>query len=708
MPDHTETNLFPDALVRWAGHHSGGVRRPFQVASGRPTGKQIETPLIMRLKQWVHDLVTGASTPRAVFLVGGPGNGKTDAVEGCIEELDAALHAQGTFIASFAKAFTPEPGRIAPRKVVVDVTAASAHVPAHMRCTFSLVQDATEGDPAENATAEHLLLRELAEVAQGTRNDIYVCCVNRGILAEASTIAHEDPNGGNVASLIAQITRAVTSGPESPQCWPLAGFENVAVWPMDLDSLVKPSGADGRSVAHQILEILLDESRWKPPCALSTRCPFCHNRTLLSRKGATDSLISLLYFYELSSGKRWTFRDLFSFFSYLLVGDYDELTIKTKSYSPCEWAAEQRRLSEHGTPRSAERDRAVFLLASRLYYHRLFPRWPSFDSGEYRPAKNELLKDGQLDRGLNAARAFFRFAARAEELTCRAKGEVPDRIRQSLGPALDPAIASGTHEVFTRDGTPITVADVEAAFSQSVKAGVELVGSYVETLEKDVLEQLAHADAALGEDGFTGARTRQARVLRSAIRQYATRLVKRSLGTRKGICRDVDHFRLYVDALGSDTVLNDVRRQLRNLLHDRSVKFLAPLATTFGQPVAERSRDVALVLPKMVAVHPVPRATGPGRPVDPVPYFRVEKHAVAVTFELFRALRDVARGLHPASLPADIYGLLDRIKALVAGHVVRDPELLADEPRIVLGSTGDAVDYVNGSFHYTQGEPRWP
>jgi hypothetical protein len=706
MVDSTAEDIFPDALIRWSGHHAGAVRRPFHKTSGRPTGKQIQTPLIERLNIWIDDLVAGRSVPRAVLLVGGPGNGKTDAVEGAIERLDVALRADGRLTTQFTSAFAPGEGSFAPRKVVVDLSVASSAIPAHMRCSVSLVQDASEGDPSENATAVELLLRDLQDLIEGPRNEIYICCVNRGILAEASNLAHERLANGDAANLIDRITRAVTTGPDSPSCWPLEGFPGIAVWPMDMESLVVPSGVDGRTVAHQIFEIALDESRWRPPCELNTRCPFCHNRTLLSRRGSLDSLIRLLHFYELSSGKRWTFRDLFSLVPYLLVGDYDELTIKGQVYSPCGWAAEQRRLAQQGALGSADRDRAVYLLASRLYHHRLFPRWPTFDSGDYWSAKRELLKDGQLDRGLDAARAFFRHVAKAHDSSALAKGEVPDRVRQSLGPVLDPSIATGENVLFVKDGAQVTVEAVEDAFSLSVKNGLDLVGSHVETLEKDVLADLAQADGALAEDNFPGNRVRQARLLQLTVRQYATRMVKRSLGTRKGVCRDNLHFGRYVEAVKTPSVLNQVRRQLRQLLHDAHDKFRAPLATTFGQPVAERSRDVAMVLPRTVSVHPLPQDRVVGRPPEHLPYFRIDRHVVALTFDLFRALEDVSQGLHAASLPSEIYSLLDRVKSLVAGHVVRDPDVLADEPRIVIGSSQDIIEYVNGRFHYVQGDRR--
>jgi hypothetical protein len=473
---------------------------------------------------------------------------------------------------------------------------------------------------------------------------------------------------------------------------------------MDMESLMAMPADGSQSVAHQIFDSVLDAARWKEPCALKTRCPFCRNRALLARKGAVDNLVSLLYYYELASGKRWTFRDLFSLISHVLVGDASELSIKGRAFTPCEWAAEQLKLHEHGPAHSAERDRSLYLLTSRLYYHRLFPRWPSLDTGDYRTAKQELLRDNQINPGLAAAKAFFRYMAKTQELAAQATGDVPNLIRKSFGAAIEPALATGPHPLFQRDSEDVTVDDIEHHFSLSVSEGLTLCGGQLETLEKNLLEGLSRADSSLADDAFTGARTRQARLLRAAIRQFSARLVKRSLCVRKGVCRDVDHYRAYVSAIANADELNEARRQLRSLLHDRHNKFRAPLATTFGQPVAERSRDVSLILPRMIAVHPVRRSAGDKRPPDPTPFFLAEHHPIAITFDLFRALRDVANGMHAASLPTDIYSLLDRIKSLVAGDVARDPDLLDSEPRIVLGSSGDAVDYVNDGFHYSHGD----
>jgi hypothetical protein len=698
-----DERLFPEGLARWAGHRDGGVRRPFKYDSGRPTGEQIETPLVKRLGDWVHRLVAGDAVPRVLLLVGGPGNGKTDAVEGCIESFDVELGANGALLNAFASKYNVSEGELPPRKSVVDLSTVKSALPTHLQTTISLVQDATEGDPSQNESSEELLLNELDGLLNPDHTGIYLCCVNRGILARTAEIAHETSVHSDVSALLTIITKGVTSGPKSPSCWPLAGYPDIALWPMDVESLVDKNINEGKwSVAHQIFEVALDDEKWKEPCELNTRCPFCQNRKLLSRGKSLDSLIDILHYYELASGKRWTFRDLFSLVPYLLVGDHSELEIKGKRLSPCEWAAEQYKLAMHGKVGSVERDRAPYLLMSRLYHHRLFPRWPSFDQGLHRQAKRELFKKEGEDKGLAAAMGLFRFTAKAKELTSQSSGDVPVRVRNFVGPELDPALVTGDEVLIVRNGINTAVSDIEDIFSLSVGDGIELVGSQLETLELDVLKQLRTADESLEEDKFPRNRTKQARLLQSTLRQFSSRLVKRSLGTKHGICRNIDAFKHYLNATRRPDVLNDVRKGLNVLLHDSNNNFRAGLATTFGQPVAHRSKDVFLVLQRRIPVSVADTTRPEGRPVDYLPYLLVDKHYVALTFDLFRALNEVNEGLHDASLPSEIYSLLDRVKSLVSGRVVRDKKILSEDPQIKLGSSIDVIEYVNGQFLFSK------
>ena len=73
---------YPEKLVNWAGHRSGGVRRLFDDASGRPGNVVFQTNLLHRLEAWTASFAKSeVGTPRVLLLVGGPGNGKTEAIE---------------------------------------------------------------------------------------------------------------------------------------------------------------------------------------------------------------------------------------------------------------------------------------------------------------------------------------------------------------------------------------------------------------------------------------------------------------------------------------------------------------------------------------------------------------------------------------------------------------------------------------------------
>jgi hypothetical protein len=695
-------NLYPMGLLRWAGHRSGGVRKPFQKNSGRPNGQRIATPLVNRLNVWVNDIVANKpSIPRNILLVGGPGNGKTDAVESCIEFLDEALGAEKQLIEAFAFQYAVSEEQLPPRKVTVELSSIGCPVPHHLNCSITLVQDATEGDPTQKHSAEELLLAELNERLNPDKSGIYLCCVNRGILAHAATIAEQGEQSTDFSSLLNMITAAVTSGPTALCCWPLSGYEHFGIWPMDVESLVDSSiASDGQTVAHQIFRAALDESKWVPTCAFGSKCPFCRNRQLLSKDDSLNSVISLLRYYELASGKRWTFRDLFSLVPYLLIGDHSELEVRGKPVSPCDWAAHQHELIQAGRPDDSAKARAPYHLVERLYYHRLFPRWPSLDRGDHRKAK-AIFQNASFST--TVSKDFYRFLAHSASPGDMAPGEIAGRLRNSFSELLDPALARGDTKLFSRGNEDYSVNEVEELFSLSVQEGFNVTDRQLEPLEKDLLRQLIQADEALIEENFPRTKAHQVKLLQSSLRQFCARLVKRSIGARRGICRDLDCFELYEKALHQPGELLEVRRQLRKLLHDDRNRFRASLVTTFGQPLAQRSRDIVL-LTRAMSVKEIRALPNIGRPPEQMPYIRVDKQVIPLTFSLFKALREVVAGLHDASLPAEIFALLNGIKSLVSGRIVRDDTILEEDSRIELGDSGQGIEIVAGKFHFTDAE----
>jgi hypothetical protein len=693
---------FPAGLLGWAGHRAGGVRKPFLATSGRPTGQRLETPLLRKLGVWVDELVAGINeTPRSLILVGGPGNGKTDAVESCIEFFDQRLGAEGAVIEAFSRQFGKMVG-LPPRKAVVDLRSLDIDIPEHLATSIALVQDATEGDLGEVASAEELLLADLASRLDATEPTIYLCCVNRGILAHAATITHSHPKGNEVDALITRITRAVTSGPESLRCWPLEGYDHVAIWPMDVESLVDEC-AEETTVAHQIFQVALDKARWVSDCPAGPRCPFCWNRRTLDRRETLDALIQQLRFYELASGKRWTFRDLFSLVPYLLVGDASELRIKDKGLLPCEWAAKQLDLTENAPQGSTEKAYAPYLLVSRLYHHRLFGRWPALDSGDHRKAKG-LLRRETVKAGVRAARDFYRFLARRANLRSTAGADIGEMLEGPVSECLDPALASGSEILLRKsNGKSYSTREIEELFSLSVRDGLGIVDSQLAPLERDLLSLLAAADADLVDENFPRNESRNVRLLQGSIRQFSARVAKRSLGARQSICLHLQAFTDYMAVIEGGRDLSTVRRQMTRLLHGDDNSFAASLVTTFGQPVARRNREIEL-LTRRVRVKEARRETSEGRPRDSLPYLRVAETTVPLTFSLYTALEEVDSGLHEASLPAEIFTLLNGVKSLVSGQLVRDESVLEDDARIIFGAATEEVEIIDGDFEFTERE----
>lgn len=685
--------LYPEGLLKWAGHSDGGVRLPFFEGLGRPAGKQFITPLVSRMDQWANDIAAGQPSPRIIFLVGGPGNGKTDTVESAVHSLDSAFQLHGALIEAVRDKYTSTDGGIPPRRVNVHLS--ELGVTSQYK-SLSIVQDATETDPQVGMSCEQLLISDLNN-ARSDETNIYLCCVNRGILAQALRLI--PLNGSGDQGILALISEAITHKHQPVSCWPLKGDPAIAAWPMDADSLVKPTYLTMGRIVDQILDEALLESNWKPSCDLGSMCPFCQNRKVLANKTARNSLVDLLYFFELRSGQRWTFRDLFSLFSYLLVGDPKELEIKGKSHPPCTWSAIMfATYKDHSKPKSDQMI-ALTQLVTRLYHHRLFPIWPSFSKGNIREAKS-VLKEGFINGDeLDGLSGFLTFFMQKKKADTRISGDVVDRVRSELSQMLDPALAEGDLTLMETSGTTVEIRTIEDLFSVSIQEGKAKVRHQIQSLESRLLDELQEIDLALDTENFPNVKSRDVYLLKGLIRQFAVRLTKRSLGTKYAVCQKMKNLKSYAEAMHNEAALRQILKSMSRLLHDNKNNFQAHLATTFGQPVAERSRDISLLVRKKVNIRPVAIAVGADdTPPQPIPYVKIESHYLGLTFDLFDSLVSVAEGLHPASLPTDTYALLDRVKSLVAGEVVRDQSVIDDDPILILGNGNLHAEYREGRF----------
>lgn len=661
----------PAQLLTWAGNRSGGVRRLFDDRSGRPGAAVFKTNLLSRLEEWCANIGSSKEgAPRIILLVGGPGNGKTEAIEKTMAWLDAELGCAGGLLKELEVAFRPE-GEKVPR--TIQLNAGRLASPAR-QLSLSIVQDASVVAGYGGQSAASLLLSELGSATAPGSRALYLCCVNRGVLDDA-LIAAIEAGADDARKLLERTSQAVSLSPDAPACWPLSEYPDVAVWPMDMESLLAGTEAGDPAPAVEILGKALEDGLWPEPgtCAAGARCPFCTSRSQLALERPRAALLQMLRWFEIGSGKRLSFRDLFSLVSYMLAGHREDNTLEITD--PCDWAASLLRLDHeaevNARPRKAS-STAIFQLAAAQYQHALFHSW---DKGAGPALLRDLGELGLKDNNTAMGLQWFLASRRASYLPAMISG-----LLEGFDQLLDPALASPASEVPATRGTTYLLRDLDTRFSRSVAEGLDHVkkSRVLSAIETDLLGRLAELDSYLSRQQVRRKKPAVATRVQRLVRDFACRLVRRSIGARTATVLDADVLREFQNVLddGGDGVF-EVARDVEQLLN-KNQDFEVSLTTTFGQPLPPPTRRATLVVQRR-HVQPAD-AVEQGRPLSPLRFLEVGDGAsaqkIALTYDLFKAVNEVDRGMSVASLPRSVLALLDTTGARLGGPIVRDAAVL--------------------------------
>jgi hypothetical protein len=697
--------LFPGGLLRWAGHRDGAVRRVF-VASGRPDeGKVFQTEVVRRLTRWATDVARGATFPRVVLLVGGPGNGKTDAIEQFVDAFGEELFCRDSLAKRCHAANAPgETGR-SPRVIVVPI---ADLFPSNLQTSFRelhIVQDASVPQEGVVQTPERCLLDELSH-ALARKDVLYLCCLNRGVLADALIEAREEASSTDgLEGILQAVAAAVAQGAVPRACWPLEGLPDIAVWPMDAESLISGTGSPG----HQMFVDALDSSKWAAcdECAAAPLCPFKANRDALSSGTRLEVLLSLLRRYEYASGKRWTFRDLYSLVPELLVGNESDFRDGNKTLEPCDWVRREFQYLELGDGRDPKKNKrahqARLCLAARLYQQALFPVWPSLSAA--REDAKKACKDSTSGNreATKAVLGYFGQRRNNEETHIRRL------LHSSLAPILDP-VQADPELVITGHRA---VRDLDIAFSRGSKEGKDRCRATLDLCELDryVLESIELAEEGVAQGNVPRSRLFEAQRTQSVLRQVAGRYAKRSILVRRGFTRDEELFRRYEEATSDEDALRRLKRAFSALLNQGD-GFRASLLRCVGQSRRRPTRDVIFITGRVRAhARSIPSLSAADRAPTITPFLEVEvgreHHPIALTFSLFKALIRLEAGCHQASLPADVLALVQGLESKIAGQRIRDNEILHDEEVFIelLGGTLFVRAEPGGRFEVSSRRP---
>lgn len=325
-------------------------------------------------------LTSGGKTGACVFLIGGPGNGKSHVLSRLLSDLGLYM--------------TPQEGNLAPRSDLLEVNG----------MPFLVVNDASirPGEAAGNVGAGDLAqdIRMLLEkVDQGDVPSALVC-INRGILIEELDRVPRDSSWERERSLITWLqsewdASASGNSGDFTRTRPLVGEEGPIAMAVFLDRLSllerQPRSLPGRagefgryrvaalrsparleSPAAELLGELVDRGNFEEAqcsgCPAEKNCPFLANARSLRSDVVRLGVLDTTRMSEIVSGHLATYRDLWALYAALIVGvDRPEFA----EGHPCEWV--QDLLLDYPHAGDAQRETQLRALVTQRYYEAVFP-----------------------------------------------------------------------------------------------------------------------------------------------------------------------------------------------------------------------------------------------------------------------------------------------------------------------------------------------
>ncbi len=644
-------------LLEWHGHARGGVHVPFQVGSN-PFGSTIPTNIVSKLRNLAASIALGSGKePRWIFLVGGPGNGKSETVQDFLVHLDDALGLGGGLCAHLTQKFGGGP--IVPRKVEVlpgDLPGEAALF-AEKVGRLVVVQDATATEDAHGNAAQELAndVVDLLTLAHSEPLPVFVVCANRGLLSRALREAFLHWGGDeDVTKFISELIRASSLGTEALEgradCWPLAVDPRVACWPLDLESLLV--GPIGQTPFDQLFGRATSEQEWESTgrcldCSSRELCPFRQNAEWLREPHLLENLRVIIRHGEFASGQRWNFRDLFSLVAELIVGQWGDFE---GNNHPCARVHEN---TQHASA-STVHARFVIPLVEHLYTHALF-------RGMHVNPGGSLGRDLVDEISVGISREVINWTC--SEVT-GSSTPIRAKISRELE-RLDPAIFSPTVSLH-----PLRI--VEDHFSQSIELGK--LENWQPQLTKSELLLLELLDEAEREWDLLARNTTRAVRVVQILRRTAAVFVKRSIGVRLGHHAMEGFLKDYEASLRDPIKLREATTALQPLLGKNEFRF--NVVESFGQPQAEGTGERLVTLEggrPGIVLHPAPAATSKS-PGHDLPSFEIRdtSYRMPFTFDFYLALRLQKEGCAGSSLPASVRAALDRVRHRFAGKQIRD------------------------------------
>lgn len=657
-----ERSPFPESLFAWGNSGSYAISRGSDGGSGwqKPP---LRTRLIMQLEALAEGILGGSVSSQVnIFLVGGPGNGKT--------------HAAKYFLKHVLKDKFDEMPTSTTGSVTMDF-ADSASPVEHLH----YIEDASAGQ--DNGAVYKRFVDDVEEyVLEPRQGSIFLCCVNRGILATvlAKIAKGEIEASQGTRKFIATLSSVVSPDATPRTLWPFEHEGNVYIHPMDEESLLECIG-DRHPVAIDILdEICAEDDGRCQTCANAQKCPICANIAALRDEKRRGSLLKILRYYEIVASRRLSFRDLFSVFSQLAVGLPYEYVINGKKTSPCKWVEKQIGLSASNL--REDRLSALFALASTLYHNRLFGTWDDFRV-QARPLL-KLVKGSKIASIKAVAPVLQSIAAQIRRSAAASAQNYLPKCAAMLDPSLQDAAAIG-------DGGQECIEKIklyEDAFCKSLTLGIDtfLNDGYCPPLEveRDLFLEVRgiEQDQNILDMPVSDPEFQTAQTILSVLRVVLSRMAKRAIGAFDAFVYAsdrLDEYRAMLDNDMSHPNLAAKKRRLCTTIQGHLFPdglFSCSMLATLGQ--AEPDEANGFFMKNSRSAHFAISPSGARADMTRNLLFVRETDlglSIKVNFDIYSALVDLQNGLKPASLPARINDIFDGVKSRIQGRLCHNWDL---------------------------------
>ena len=360
-------NDFTRSLLNYCAERDDCIGRPERW--GSPPPLVVSTQLHEEMAALADEAWGGSERLIWYFLVGGPGNGKFEAVGAFVRQLNSKAVSAGK-----APVFDAGHGNHG-GGIAYDF---QESLPGG---EMWLLQDVSVPKTSGSDPAADLLATLDLCAAPGGH---LLACANRGMLLRATRLARATLAYSWLVPILEKIDlqsqeAAVVDGAK----WSLTQGDKqieIRVWPLDHESVLlghgngNPWAEPAGSLFDQIITKAVAPENWESrgceDCLARENCPMFGDAIWLRDGGRRRNTLKLLRSAEVWSGQRIVLREALGLVSMILVGCPSDFVDTTVELHPCEWV--QSRLAEN--PARPKSEQALLELLSRRIYQDLFGR----------------------------------------------------------------------------------------------------------------------------------------------------------------------------------------------------------------------------------------------------------------------------------------------------------------------------------------------